>query len=410
MCPDEHRCGILLVDDDSIRNLVKAYLEKAGYTVFAASDGDIGLALFKQKHTKISTRLCTHERRRRVTPVFEEPKWYAFSLVVISVILGLLISPYTRAQPVAVHTSFEVASIKRNAHCGNAGVPGATSPGKLNMTCATLRGLIRMAYSGVVGGNINSRRLEVLGGPSWLDTERYDLSAKAEGNPPVEQMIGPMLQSLLEERFGVRTHMELRDAPVYVLTLAKDGPRLQPSKDGSCIPMDLNNLPSVVLATGELRPKYCGWGQNQGNEANMVTDWYGVTMAEFAGRMLPSFVDRAVVDNTGLTGRYDVHLEFVRDNAGSGPIRLNGIDSPGSPASSADQAGPFNLHVSKKTARISIGAEQRRVGDYCHRPRGQTFGQLRRPDCVMASEIIVCPPVIHTTREAGLSTMVSTAR
>ena len=58
MCRDEHRCAILLVDDDdSIRKLVKACLEGAGYTVFAASDGDIGLALFKQNQKEIALLL-----------------------------------------------------------------------------------------------------------------------------------------------------------------------------------------------------------------------------------------------------------------------------------------------------------------------------------------------------------------
>src|SRR5690242_20735298 len=58
MCPDEHRGAILLVDDDdSIRKLVNACLVTAGYTVFAASDGDIGLALFNQKHEEIALLL-----------------------------------------------------------------------------------------------------------------------------------------------------------------------------------------------------------------------------------------------------------------------------------------------------------------------------------------------------------------
>jgi uncharacterized protein (TIGR03435 family) len=52
-------------------------------------------------------------------------------------------------------------------------------------------------------------------------------------------------------------------------------------------------------------------------------------------------LDRPVIDKTGLTGRFDIHLEFVPENAISGPIRLNGVDSPGLPASSAGtSAGP----------------------------------------------------------------------
>jgi uncharacterized protein (TIGR03435 family) len=51
-------------------------------------------------------------------------------------------------------------------------------------------------------------------------------------------------------------------------------------------------------------------------------------------------LDRPVVDKTGLTGVFDIHLEFVRDNAMSGPIRLNWVDAPAEPAPSVDAGGP----------------------------------------------------------------------
>jgi len=76
-------------------------------------------------------------------------------------------------------------------------------------------------------------------------------------------------------------------------------------------------------------------------EGRLVQDWYGVTMAEFAGRMISSHVDRPVIDKTRLTGRYDVHLEFVPDDMpGAGAARLNGVDRPDLPAPSGDATGP----------------------------------------------------------------------
>ena len=74
----------------------------------------------------------------------------------------------------------------------------------------------------------------------------------------------------------------------------------------------------------------------------MTSDGYGMTMAEFAGRMLSGFLDRPIVDKTGLTGSYDIHLEFVRGDGPSGMALLNGVYSPDSLAgtSGADTSGP----------------------------------------------------------------------
>ena len=238
--------------------------------------------------------------------------------------------------------AFEVASVKLNSNCGGGGIPGGTSPGRLNTTCATLRGLIRMAYGAFAGGSVRPRVAEVLGGPGWLDSDRYEISAKAEGDPPRAQMMGPMLQTLLEDRFKVRVHTELRDTPVYALTVAKGDPKLRPSKGGSCAPMDLTNLPGRVARPGEPIPKYCGTPYAHGYGLNMTSDGYGMTMAEFAGRMLSGFLDRPIVDKTGLTGSYDIHLEFVRGDGPSGMALLNGVYSPDSLAgtSGADTSGP----------------------------------------------------------------------
>ena len=71
-----------------------------------------------------------------------------------------------------------------------------------------------------------------------------------------------------------------------------------------------------------------------------MPDWYGVTMAEFAGRWLPLYVmDRPIIDNTGLTGQFDIHLEFVRGSAPQGPMLLNGQPSPDLQAPPADSTG-----------------------------------------------------------------------
>jgi uncharacterized protein (TIGR03435 family) len=244
-------------------------------------------------------------------------------------------------QSTAARPAFEVASIKLDPSCETGGMAGRAAgitAGGLNIPCVSLRALIRVAYSGVItNGGIGSRFMEVLGGPGWLDTDRYDIAAKAEGRASQEQVAGPMLQALLEDRFHLKVHKEPRDTSVYLLTVAKNGAKLQPTKEGSCVPFDLTNLSVSPAGRGDA-PRFCGSpGGRMGNGGTMVSESYGITMAEFAGRALAGYAGRPVIDQTGLTGRYDIHLEFVRDNMGAGTTYLNDVPTSVAPA---DTPGP----------------------------------------------------------------------
>jgi uncharacterized protein (TIGR03435 family) len=152
----------------------------------------------------------------------------------------------------------------------------------------------------------------------------------------------------------VKVHKEFRDAPVYELTLAKNSPRLQPSKDGSCVPMDLSDLPRNVKP-GDPMPKYCGFGSGRSTVGGLITDWYAVSMAEYAGRMLSNYMDRPVIDKTGLTGRFDIHLEFAPENAMPGTVLLNGVERPDLPTPSNDAMGPsiFNALLAQLGLKLS---------------------------------------------------------
>src|SRR5579872_3874975 len=126
--------------------------------------------------------------------------------------------------------AFEVASVKLNTHCDAGGPSGGMStPGRTALECADLRDLILTAY-GIYGNGANpasgSFRMQVVGGPAWINSTRYDIVAKPAGNPPRSEMYGPMLQSLLEDRFGLKVHRETQEGRVYLLTVAKKGPKL----------------------------------------------------------------------------------------------------------------------------------------------------------------------------------------
>jgi uncharacterized protein (TIGR03435 family) len=207
---------------------------------------------------------------------------------------------------------FEVASIKRNPACPtpNKAVP---TPGRVMLECSTLQMLIQAAYGMFANGTTrDARLLEVSGAPGWVQTEFYDVSAKAEGNPRIEQMIGPMMQALLEERFKLKLHRATKEAAVYDLTVAKGGPKLEKMKEGSCVVQDLNHMPKP--APGETPPVYCGSQTLQRKGPLMVMIAHGMTMDGFAAERLPRMAGRPVVDKTGLAGRFDFQLEWALDN------------------------------------------------------------------------------------------------
>jgi uncharacterized protein (TIGR03435 family) len=246
-----------------------------------------------------------------------------FSLAVLIFMSAILVVTASRAQS-SPRPSFEVALIKPSPNCRQTPNVGPT-PGRLEFACVTLRMLIRVAYGTFAGTKLNERQLEAAGGPDWLDTEWYQVIAKAEGKPTPALTMGPMLQTLLEDRFQVKVHIESRQSPAYALMVAKSG-KVSQAKNGSCVPIDLDNLPAPDRSGPP--QTFCGAWNEKKNAGTIVTDMQGMTMDEFAGRVLPGYVDRPVFDKTGLSGRYDLHLEFSRESPISVAARLNGPPVP----------------------------------------------------------------------------------
>ena len=299
-------------------------------------------------------------------------RWIVFTILSIVVCFR---APRSEAQPTPTHPAFEVASIKLNKSCDPGGGRPRILPGRLNLPCVSVRALIRIAYGAAfIGSNLNSSRIEVLGGPGWLDTERHDIAAKPEGSTAPADLTGPMLRALPEDRCQIRIHKESRDTPVYDLTVVKSSANLRQAKEGDCTPIDLGNLPGPALRPGDPATKYCGAGRMKGNAGSVIADWYGVSMAEFAGRMLSSYLDRPVIDKTGLTGRFDIHLEFVPEiPMPGGPVRLNGVDVPAS-AIPAESSGPsiFNALRTQLGLGLSPGKSpvEAVIVDHVERPSG----------------------------------------
>ena len=178
--------------------------------------------------------------------------------------------------------AFEVAVIRPSNAPANEGSWSLPGTGKFNAHNLTLARLIVLAYG--VDDN------QIAGKPSWLDADRFDISAKPAGNVPLSrEELKPRLQLLLEERFHLATHTETRLMPGYVLTVAKGGAKLQPTK-GSKFPGFLINVTDTEL-------NGLNWSM------------------PFLASMLQHPAGRPVLDKTGLSGSYDIKLDFSPDPA-----------------------------------------------------------------------------------------------
>ncbi len=260
---------------------------------------------------------------------------------------------------------FEVASIKR---CRNTERPsgGAPSPGRLSLACVTTANLIRLAYlifpSGQPGAPVSPSafQMPISGGPPWIDSDRYRIDAKAEDRVNVETMKGPMMQALLEERFNLKLHRETREINVFELTAAKSGPKLQPAREGGCVVFDRNNPPPKP-APRQPGPVLCGFVRRSARGGFEIL---GVTMPDLC-RQLSAYVDRDIIDKTGIKGVFDVHLDLD-------PADLGYPDAEPDPWSSFTPGDGEAIAVALKKLGLQMrsvkGSAQFLVIDHVERP------------------------------------------
>ncbi len=215
---------------------------------------------------------------------------------------------------------FEVASIRPSANCdGPGGGRSAGSrpapSGRLNLKCNTLADLIQQAYVLFANGQFNRPvAVPLAAEPAWVNSDRYDINAKAEDGAKPELMSGPMLQELLSSRFRLKLHRETREIPVYALTVAKGGSKLHPFREGSCTPVDYTKFPQPPPGPGQ-RPCSANAKRTGGN---VIADLQGLGLDDFTKVLLRGNLDRPVIDKTGINGLFDFHLEFAPDQSTPG--------------------------------------------------------------------------------------------
>jgi len=247
--------------------------------------------------------------------------------------IGIFAAPPAPAQAQESHKpSFDVASVKPSDCRGKFLF---FQPGRYS-GCASLKEFIAQAYE------VEDEGPGISGGPGWIDSDVFSIEAKAEGVTD-RDTLRLMMQSLLEERFGLKIHYETREQPVYSLVVAKGGHKLKEA--------------------GDERGKFRGMsGRINPDTGQMESTGHAVTMPSFAHCLTDDLVDRKVFDKTGLKGRYDFELHFAR-NPQSDPRGRSGMMQPApfgatDPMPSAELSGPSIFTALQEQLGLKLEADK----------------------------------------------------
>jgi uncharacterized protein (TIGR03435 family) len=253
------------------------------------------------------------------------------STIVRIVIAGILVcdigASALRAQapsPTPAAPRFEVASVKPSDPNATTGIIGSIPIMRpqgttgISVSNMTFRLLVRTAYA--------LQDFQIIGGPSWQSSNKFDITAKAaEGTSRGTQDLIPMMRTLLADRFKMKTHTETRELPTYALVLARSdgklGPDIKPSTSDCSNPEETRKRTEELakgggaalisaLTKGESIPCMMMPAINPSNPAaGFGLRGNGQAMTALT-QLLTQTTGRMVNDRTGLTGLYDWELRF----------------------------------------------------------------------------------------------------
>jgi len=212
------------------------------------------------------------------------------------------------AAPSAPAPAFDVASVRENTSDTQGGGISGPTPGRFTVTNIPLRFIILDAFQ--------LRDHQLIGAPDWTFTARYDVVATyPPGTMPTAALVRQMVQRLLADRFRLVTHVETREMPLFALVLARrDGrPGAQLVRSNTnCEQWLAEGRPQMgaggrsPVAPGGARPACMMWTSRQ-----MLTG--GTRTIQQLTASLQSLTGRPVVDRTGLTGTFDIDLQWAGD-------------------------------------------------------------------------------------------------
>lgn len=228
---------------------------------------------------------------------------------------------------------FEVASVKVDTF-SPPGMSIRTLPGgRFIARNVPLNVLIRRAYG--------LQTYQIVGGPSWIVSDRFDIEAKAPGAPATDaHLVVLMLRTLLADRFHFRGHAETRELPTYSLVKARTNERLGPALRSSTIDCSAeapsrtpSNAARQLSAPPPKSEGQCDLRVGGGPNGNTLAV-RGVSIAKFAEYLQP-YVRRMIVDKTQLKGTFDIELDFFMDPA------VAGLPAPAGPPVVSDSPSLF---------------------------------------------------------------------
>jgi uncharacterized protein (TIGR03435 family) len=241
--------------------------------------------------------------------------------LVLATAVALCLQGATLAQTSSKRPEFKVASVKQAAPAASQSADGMRSTGAGSVSVSadrasyqgvTLQRLLMIAYD---------LKASQVSGPTWIYTERYDVATTFPAGTSKEDLAA-MLQNLVGDRFQINQHTEKKEEPVYALRIGTDGPKLRPSTSDHAQPADYTVSEAGV---GQMR-------------------YIGNTMADFAD-VLSAQMGRAVTDETGLAGRFDILLPVDPKDATPGSQALS------SSLLTAVQSVGLKLEPGKATAK-----------------------------------------------------------
>jgi bla regulator protein blaR1 len=268
---------------------------------------------------RIASVLDAKQRRGRPGASWTAAAMTAAALLIAAIAPLRAVGTISQA-PAQPRLEFEVASVKKNLSGNQGGSFGGRPGGQIVVTNNTLRNIIRNVW--------NLQNFQIVGGPEWINQDRWDINAKAPESPiqpqPQQQLtmqqqqqeLLMMMRTMLADRFQLVVHNEKREMPVYAIVLARPDGRFGLQLKRS--ELDCNAL-AEAIKRGEATPPprspdrpFCG---TQTRAGTIMTS--GVQMADFARNLSPS-TGRIVLDRTGLTGPFDIELKFTPDPLGPG--------------------------------------------------------------------------------------------
>lgn len=202
--------------------------------------------------------------------------------------------PPARPKPLVTdNPEIEVASIKLSK---------PDTPGRGMRLQGSNISMLNMALADLLTNAYDLHPDQLIGLPAWARTEKYDITAKAAGDgQPDGDQLRAMTRKLLIERFQFQSHKDRRELPVYVLTAAKGGAKISP------------NDPSKSTTMGII-------GRGPGSVL-----FNNVTMDDFCRMLQQNALDRPVVNQTGLSAKYDFSLVWAPSQLANAPPNVNAL-------------------------------------------------------------------------------------